>query len=104
DLPENSGTYRVIGVVRDAKFAGFALSRPARPMFYVPLMQNVDYRDEMMKRLELNTHFVRGIMLVTNLPPGTLEPLLTKTLAEVDANLTITSVRTMKEQVALLFN
>jgi ABC-type antimicrobial peptide transport system permease subunit len=33
-----------------------------------------------------------------------LEPLLTKTLAEVDANLTITSVRTMKEQVALSFD
>jgi predicted permease len=104
DLPENAGTYRIIGVVRDAKFAGFALARPARPMFFVPLMQNVDYSNAMMKRLELNTHFIRGITLVTNLPPGTLEPLLTKTLAEVDANLTITSVRTMKEQVALSFD
>jgi predicted permease len=104
DLPENAGTYRVIGVVRDAKFAGFALARPARPMFFVPLMQNVDYSNEMMKRLELNTHFVRGITLVTTIPPGTLEPLLTKTLAAVDANLTITSVRTMKDQVALSFD
>jgi predicted permease len=104
DLPENAGTYRVVGVVRDAKFAGFALARPARPMFFVPLMQNVDYSNAMMKRLELNTHFIRGITLVTNMPPGTLEPLLTKTLAEVDANLTITSVRTMKEQVALSFD
>ena len=43
DLPENAGTFRIVGVVRDAKFAGFALSRPARPMFYVPLAQNVDY-------------------------------------------------------------
>ena len=37
DLPENVNTYRIVGVVRDAKFAGFALDRPARPMFYVPL-------------------------------------------------------------------
>jgi ABC-type antimicrobial peptide transport system permease subunit len=73
-------------------------------MFYVPLMQNVDYSNAMMKRLELNTHFIRGAMLITDLPPGTLEPLLTKTLADVDANLTITSVRTMKEQVALSFD
>jgi ABC-type antimicrobial peptide transport system permease subunit len=73
-------------------------------MFFVPLMQNVDYSNAMMKRLELNTHFIRGITLVTNMPPGTLEPLLTKTLAEVDANLTITSVRTMKEQVVLSFD
>jgi predicted permease len=104
DLPENSGTYRVVGVVRDAKFAGFALSRPARPMFFVPLMQNVDYGNVMMKRLELSSHFVRAIALVTNIPTGTLEPLLTKTLAEVDPNLTITSVRTMQEQVALSFD
>jgi ABC-type antimicrobial peptide transport system permease subunit len=73
-------------------------------MFYVPLMQNVDYSNAMMQRLELNSHFIRGITLVTSIPPGTLEPLLTKTLAEVDANLTILSVRTMKEQVALSFD
>ena len=29
DLPENAGTFRIIGVVRDAKFAGCA-SEPAR--------------------------------------------------------------------------
>jgi predicted permease len=33
DLPENAGTFRIAGIVRDAKFAGFALRRPARPMF-----------------------------------------------------------------------
>src|SRR5882724_7231386 len=40
DLPENVGTFRIVGVVRDAKFAGWGLSRPARPMFFVPLAQN----------------------------------------------------------------
>ncbi len=78
DLPENVGTYRIIGIVRDAKFAGFALSKPARPMFYVPLAQSVDYKNELMGRLELSTHYIRGIMLVTNTPTGTLEPLLTR--------------------------
>ena len=43
-------------------------------------------------------------MLVTNAPPGALEPLLTKALAEVDPNLTITSVRTMQQQVTLSFD
>ena len=45
DLPENASTFRIVGVVRDAKFAGWGLSRPARPMFYVPLAQNVDYKN-----------------------------------------------------------
>ena len=104
DLPENAGTFRIVGVVRDAKFAGWGLSRPARPMFFVPLAQNVDYKNDLMKQIELRSHFIGGIMLVTNAPPGTLEPLLTKALAEVDSNLTVTSVRTMHQQVALSFD
>jgi ABC-type antimicrobial peptide transport system permease subunit len=43
-------------------------------------------------------------MLVTDLGPGALEPVLGKALAEVDPNLTITSVRTMREQVARSFD
>ena len=104
DMPENASTFRIVGVVRDAKFAGWGLSRPARPMFYVPLAQNVDYKNELMKRLESSSHFIRGFMLLTPSSTGTLEPLLTKTLAEVDPNLTITDVRTMQQQVELRFD
>jgi ABC-type antimicrobial peptide transport system permease subunit len=43
-------------------------------------------------------------MLVTGTPPGALEPLLTKTLSDVDPNLTITSVRTMQQQIELSFD
>jgi predicted permease len=104
DLPENAGTYRIVGVVRDAKFAGFALRKPARPMFYVPLTQSVSYSNELMANLELRSHFIGGIMLVSNVAPGRLEPLLTQALAEVDPNLTMVSVRTMQEQVELSFD
>ncbi|HTG28293.1 MAG TPA: ABC transporter permease [Methylomirabilota bacterium] len=104
DLPENVGTYRIIGIVRDAKFAGFELSKPARPMFYVPLAQSVDYKNQLMARLELSTHYVQAIMLVTNTPTGTLEPLLTRALADADPNMTITSIRTMQQQVELSFD
>jgi predicted permease len=104
DLPENAGTFRIAGIVRDAKFAGFALHRPARPMFYVPLAQNVPYKDALMRRVELQSHFIGGLMLVTNTSPGTLEPLLTRVLAGADPNLTINSVRTMGQQVELTFD
>jgi predicted permease len=103
DLPENVSTYRIIGIVRDAKFAGFALSKPARPMFYVPLAQTVDYKNELMKRLELQSHFVGGILLRTQMSPGTLEPEITRALAEVDPNLTITTIRTMQQEVSYSF-
>ena len=104
DLPENAGTFRIVGVVRDAKFAGWGLNRPARPMFYVPLAQNVNYANDLMKRIERQSHFIGGMMLVTDSSPAVLEPLLTKALAEVDPNLTMTSVRTMRQQVALTFD
>jgi len=104
DMPENAGTFRVVGVVRDAKFAGFGLDKPARPMFFVPLAQYVDYKQDLMRQVEMGSHFIRGIMLVTSTPPGVLEPLLTRTLAEIDPNLTITDVRTMQQQIELSFD
>jgi predicted permease len=104
DLPENAGTFRIVGVVEDMKFAGFALRQPARPMFYVPLAQNVPYPQPLMQRIELQSHFIGGLMLVTGMAPGALEPVLTRALAEIDPNLTIISVRTLEQQVALSFD
>jgi predicted permease len=104
DVPENTGTFRIVGIVRDAKFAGWGLSRPARPMFFVPLAQMVDYKNDLMARIELQSHIIHGIMLVTGTPPGTLEPLLTRALAEVDPNLTINGVMTMEQQVSFSFD
>jgi len=104
DIPEYASTFRIVGIVRDAKFAGWGLERPARPMFYVPLAQNVAYPDDLMKKLELRSHFIGGIMLVTKMSPGALEPLLARTLAELDPNLTAISIRTMQQQVELSFD
>jgi predicted permease len=104
DLPENVGTYRIVGIVRDAKFAGFALDRPARPMFYVALAQAVDYKNALMKRLETQSHNVGGLLLVTSTPPGALEPLVKHALAEADPNLTVISVRTLQQQLDRSFD
>jgi len=104
DMPENAGIFRIVGVVGDAKFASWGLNSPARPMFYVPLAQYVNYKQDLMKTIELRSHFIGGIMLVTGTPAGALEPVLRRTLAELDPNLTIVSVRTMEEQIARSFD
>lgn len=104
DLPENVNSYRIVGIVRDAKFAGFALDRPARPMFYAALGQTVDYQNELMQRIEFQSHFARGVLLVSDLPPGTLEPQVKQALASADPNLTVTSIRTLQEQVDRSFD
>ena len=101
DFPQYAGTFRIVGVVKDARFAGWGFRRPMFPMFYVPLAQNVNYPDDLMKRVELRSHFIGGILLVTSLPTGSLEPVLNRTLSDLDPNLTFTSVRTMREQIEL---
>ena len=104
DLPKYAGTFRIVGIVGDAKFAGWGLDRPAQPMFYVPLAQVARYDDDLMQRIELRSHFIDGIMLVTNLPPNVIEPQLTRLLADLDPNLTFNSIRTMRQQVELSFD
>ncbi len=104
NMPEHVNTFRIVGVVRDARFAGFNLDQPPRPMFYVPLAQTVDYANPLMKRVETASHFVRGILLVTDQPPAVLEPVLMRTLAAADPNLTVTSVRTLQQQVDRAFD
>lgn len=110
DLPQNAGTYRIVGVIKDARWQEFGMHRPPRPMFYVPLAQSVNYsylppdsRDGM-QHLETRSHFITGILLHTSTPPGELQPLLTKAMAEVDPNLTIISVRRMQQEIDLIFD
>ena len=104
DLPENANTFRIVGIVADAKFAGFQLDHPARPMFYAPLAQAVYYKLDLLNTLELRMHVISGILLVTDLPPGRVEPMVRQVLSDMNPDITITSVRSMQQQVALSFD
>jgi ABC-type antimicrobial peptide transport system permease subunit len=57
-----------------------------------------------MQRVEYQSHFISGLMLVTKQGPGALEPLVTKAMADVDPNLTFMSARTLEQQIALTFD
>ncbi len=104
NLPENVGTFEIVGIVRDAKFAGFDLDKAAKPMFFVPLAQYVSYADPGMQRLEAGSHFIGALALVTDQPASVMEPAIRRAVAEVDPSLTVLTVRTMEDQVALSFN
>jgi ABC-type antimicrobial peptide transport system permease subunit len=73
-------------------------------MFFVPLSQYVNYKDSMMGNLERGSHFMRGIMLLSNTPPGTLEPLLIRAISGLDPDMTVTTVRTLQQQLDLRFD
>ena len=102
DLPQYAKTWRIVGVVRDAKYSDPV--RPARPMFFVPLAQWANYDVELLRKIDSRSHFIEAAMLRTALPPSRLEPMLRKAFAEVDGNLTVVRVRTMGEQIRLVFD
>ena len=104
DLPEYAGTFRIVGVIADARFAMFGFRRQILPMFYVPLAQSVTYKSDLAEKTELRTHLIEGMLLETNASPGTLEPILTRMLGDIDPNITITWIRTLQQQVDLSFD
>ena len=99
ERPENADTYRIVGILRDTTFLRSGLREPAGPMFFVPLAQCVDYGTDYRRMVERLSHFVQGILVVTDSAPGEIEPMLRRTLAEADPNLTIISVRTLQQQI-----
>jgi predicted permease len=103
NVPENVNSFRIVGVVDDARFTPFQIDRPMRPMFFAALAQTVDYPDEGMRRVETASHYVGGLLLVTSAPPGALEPQVARAMAQADPNLTLISIRTLQEQVDRTF-
>ena len=73
-------------------------------MFYVPMAQTVTYTNPRSTGLETASHFAGGILLVTDTPRGTLEPLVMRALAAADPNLTVINILTLEEQVARTFS
>jgi predicted permease len=102
DLPSEAGRFRIVGVVRDAKYT--SPDEPVRPMFFVPLPQHIAYSEANIERGETHSHSIQSALLATHRAPGELEPLLRKIFSEADPNLTIIDVRTMQEQVDLNFD
>ena len=104
NMPENVNSFRIVGVVGDARFASFQMDRPAQSMFFVPLAQTVDYENPMMRRVETSSHYVGGLLLVTDAPTGGLEPQVARALAEADPNLAVINIRTLEEQIERTFD
>jgi predicted permease len=102
ELPSEAGRFRIVGVVRDAKYT--SPDEPVRPMCFVPLAQHITYAEPNLNRGEMRSHFINSALLLTRRGPGQLEPLLRKVFSDADPNLTIIDVRTMQEQVDLNFD
>ncbi len=99
DMLQYSGTYEIVGVVRDANYTDPS-GHWRRPLFFVPLAQHVRYDTPMMQTIEDRTHLIKAVVLQLHGSMEGLEPQVRRIFADVDPNLTLISMRTMQEQVA----
>jgi predicted permease len=99
DLPKNSSTYKIVGIVRNAKYNDAANTQPRRPIFFVPLAQRVHYDDPLMQTVEEGSHFIEGAVLQLHGNVEGLEPQVRQVLGDVDPNLTILSIKPLGDQV-----
>lgn len=104
DLPKYSGTYEIVGVVRNAKYSDAANTEAPRPIFFVPLAQRVQYDDPLMQQIDDSTHFVEGAVLELQGGMDGLEPQVRRILSDIDPNLTLLRIQTMREQVDAEFD
>ena len=104
DLPKNSSTYKIVGIVRKAKYNDAANTHAPTPMFFAPLAQRVAYDDKLMQMVEDSTHFIEGAILQTHGPIVGLEPQVRQVLSNVDPNLTLLSIMPLQEQVDAEFD
>ena len=104
DLPRFSSTYKIVGIVRNAKYNDAANTEPPRPMFFVPLAQRITYDQPLMQMVEDGTHFIEGAVLETHGKIEGLEPQVRQILGDVDPNFTLLSIHPMQEQVDAEFD
>jgi len=88
----HSGDYEIVGVVEDAKY--IAAREAARATAFLPLLQAREH----------NSNIFHDIQLLVAGSPQNLEPMIRRTLANVDSNLTVLRVIRFDEQVAENFN
>jgi predicted permease len=95
--------YQIVGIAKDARYLTSRLDKPIGPFFFLPEAQH-DFPPGP-KPVESNpaAHFLRDIVIVTRPGASLSSARLRQVIASVDPNLPITSIHTLREQVARQF-
>ena len=92
DKVKYSGTYEIVGVVRNIRYMVYDYKEPIRPMFWIPEAQTVQYDDPAYVSGEIWSHYLYNIVIwAPGNPPG-MEDRVRKALASVDPNLVLYGV------------
>ena len=97
--PSRAADFEIIGIVGDAKYEDARES--VYPTYFLPFLQRSS--DPKLSWLD-PSHYVGTIELLVAGKPENMEAAVRRTLAEIDPNLTVLDMLSMKEQVARNFN
>jgi ABC-type antimicrobial peptide transport system permease subunit len=101
--PENSTSFQIVGVVKDAKYAD--PDRPASPMVFAPLTQSIAYTQPILEDDEKWSHFIASAQVWTTASDlGAMEPRIREVFRQVDPNFAITRIQSMQQQVDVNFD
>ncbi len=100
--PSHSGDYEIVGIVEDAKYQD--ARGPAYPMAFLPLLQDVVYREADFESGQARSNFIHAIELHVAGKPHNLEAAVRRILADTDPNMTVLDMVSFGEQVARNFN
>jgi ABC-type antimicrobial peptide transport system permease subunit len=97
---ESSLDYEIVGIVEDAKYTD--AREPANPTFFLPLLQMA--AKEWTESALARSNFIGDIELRVAGRPTNLEAQVRRTIGEVDPNVTVVNVLSLREQVSRNFN
>jgi macrolide transport system ATP-binding/permease protein len=105
DRPEYSGTFEIVGVFRDFKMNLQYTHEDVHPVFLRPLTQQfTGYKEQGPIRAETRSMFVNAMILDFHSAPPNVDALVRNTLAGINSNLTVTDLRSFRDQLAGNFN
>ena len=96
--------YEVVGVAKDARYVDWDLDKPVGAFFYLPEAQHDLSTTSPPADANPGSHVLRDIVIATRPGAQLSETSVRQAIASVDPALPITSVRPLKEQVAVAFS
>lgn len=92
-----SGTYEIVGVVKDMRYMTWDYKDPVGPMFWISEAQTGQYDEPDWAAGELSSHFLYNVVLwAPGIQPG-LEGRVRKTLASIDPSLVLDDFKSYNE-------
>jgi predicted permease len=96
--PDHAGDFEIVGVVEDVKYT--SVTRPVRPMLFIPGFQSGDYSDPTTRNVMLRSMMLRS--LVVELRPGSsnIDASLRAAIAEINQDINVLRVLPLADQVS----